>query len=138
MRRPNFFIVGAPKCGTTALYEYLKTHPNIFLSTPKEPDFFCKDIPEHFENFPNTFEDYLSLFQSANDNHVAVGEATALYLYSRVAIKDIYQLYPDAKIIVLVRSPIDMAQSLHSQDVFNLIENEKNFEDAIQRYYYNP
>jgi hypothetical protein len=71
--KPNFFIVGAPKCGTTALYEYLRPHPNIFMPKVKEPHFFAKDLGTY--PFIKTLEDYTRLFAAAGSRHLRVGEA---------------------------------------------------------------
>ncbi|NJO14781.1 MAG: sulfotransferase [Thioploca sp.] len=61
MKKPNFFIVGAPKCGTTALSEYLSSHPNVFMSYPKEPHYFSTDMPN--KRSSSSLEDYLQLFK---------------------------------------------------------------------------
>lgn len=113
---PNLFIVGAPKCGTTALSEYLKNHPEIFISTPKEPNYFC--------------EEYLKLFSIASPKHKIRGEASSIYLHSETAIPLILKSYPNAKIIVMIRNPVEMIYSWHSQLVYNGDELETNFERA--------
>lgn len=128
MKYPNFFIVGAPKCGTTALSEYLREHPNIFISWPKEPHFFSKDF-EHYRRI-KTFADYMDLFKGKQDKHIAVGEASVWHLYSGIAIKEIHAFNPDAKIIVMLRNPIEMVYSLHAQSVFSFFEDESDFETA--------
>ena len=74
--RPNFFIVGAPKCGTTALYEYLRPHPNVFMSPVKEPHFFATDLGEY--PFVRTWEEYTALFQESTDRHLAIGGGVGL------------------------------------------------------------
>ena len=76
--RPNFFIVGAPKCGTTALYAYLRQHPDIFMPETKEPNFFGHDI-ERRRSQRLTEEEYLALFRLAGDAR-RVGEASVRYL----------------------------------------------------------
>ena len=83
---PNFFIVGAPKCGTTALYEYLRAHPNVFMPELKEPHFFAKDLG----GYPRikTLEAYRELFEARAAQHLAVGEASVYYLRSAVAIRN--------------------------------------------------
>ncbi|HEX2249085.1 MAG TPA: sulfotransferase domain-containing protein, partial [Gemmatimonadales bacterium] len=70
-KKPNFFIVGAPKCGTTALYEYLRLHPHVFMPELKEPHFFAKDLG----TYPRikTLEVYTQLFSGATDQHHRVG-----------------------------------------------------------------
>ena len=127
MRKPNFFIVGAPKCGTTALSEYLRNHPQAFISTPKEPHYFATDIEQRSVT---SLDDYLSLFAAANESHVAIGEASVWYLYSKEAIKKIRKFKPSAKLIVMVRNPADLVYSMHSQGLFNLAESELDFSKA--------
>ncbi len=125
-RKPNFFIIGAPKCGTTALSEYLRTHPNIFITRPKEPRYFAKDIYRPVTNF----EDYLALYDSVLSKHIAIGEGSATYLISKVAAKNIKEFSPNAKLIAMVRNPIQMIPSLHSQMLISFEENVKDFEQA--------
>ena len=127
--KPNFFIIGAPKCGTTALSEYLKTHPNIYMSTPKELFYFADDFPAYQE--AKTEAEYLKkFFSNILPRHQAVGEASALYLYSSVALKNLYQFDPNAKIIVMLRNPVDVVYSYHSQLLYDGDENEPDFERA--------
>lgn len=126
--KPNFFIIGAPKCGTTALSEYLRNHPNVFFSNPKEPYFFCQEI---VKNAPaKTLTSYADLFANANSNHIAVGEGSVYYLYSAKAIRKIFQFAPDAKIVIMLRNPVEMIYSLYSQFIVNGTENTKSFEEA--------
>jgi hypothetical protein len=126
--KPNFFIVGAPKCGTTALYEYLRPHPNIFMSALKEPHFFAKDLG----TYPRikTLEDYTGLFAESTPEHLRVGEASVYYLRSSVAIANIREFNPEAKIIAMFRNPVDMVHSLHSQLLYWSEEIEPDFEAA--------
>lgn len=126
MNQPNFFIVGAPKCGTTALSDYLSEHPNVYISSPKEPRFFAEDFQlPHLK----TWDQYLSLFKDAEGKQ-AIGEASVHYLCSATAIKNIYQYKADAKIIAMLRNPVDVVYSYHSQLLFNQDENEPDFEKA--------
>lgn len=118
MKRPNLFIVGAPKCGTTALSEYLREHPNAFVTKPKEPHFFCTDFPYYYAPGKATLDHYLQLFADADDRHLAVCEASVWYLYSQVAAANIRAFDPDARFIAMVRNPVDMVPSLHSQMLF--------------------
>jgi len=126
--RPNFFIVGAPKSGTTSLFHYLSLHPNLFASPVKEPYFFCDD----FKNLKagQTLDDYLALFEGASDKHQAIGEASVSYLYSNSAISNIREFNSDARIIVMVRNPCELVYSVHSQLLYLLDEQEKDFEKA--------
>jgi hypothetical protein len=126
--KPNFFIVGAPKCGTTALYEYLRPHPNIFMPEVKEPHFFAKDLG----TYPRikTLEDYDALFAESRPEHLRIGEASVYYLRSSVAIANIHEFNPAAKIIAMFRNPVDMVHSLHSQLLYWSEEIEPDFETA--------
>jgi hypothetical protein len=128
MKRPNFFIVGAPKCGTTALSQYLREHRDVFVSWPKEPHFFATDFDEHRRI--KTLRDYERLFEPAEDRHLAVGEASIWYLYSRVAARNIRSYNKDARIIALLRNPVALFASLHNQLLYNFWEDEENAETA--------
>ncbi len=128
MAKPNFFIIGAPKCGTTALCEYLRDHPNIYISELKEPQYFAFDFEQY--RVPKTLEDYLGLFNSVAPEHTAIGEGSVFYLFSSVALKKIYEFDPQAKIIVMLRNPVDLVYSFHSQLLYSADEREKDFEKA--------
>lgn len=131
MRVPDFFIVGAPKCGTTALHRYLREHPQIFMPEKKEPHYYSRDL-----NFPShtairSRDDYLGLFAAAPKN-VLTGEASASYLYSEVAIPEILRANPAARFIAILRNPVDMAYAFHSQLLTNLNEDVGDFQTAWQ------
>jgi len=128
MKKPNFFIVGAPKCGTTALSEYLRGHPNVFFSQPKDTGFFATDFPGG--RVITRFEDYMALFNEVQPNHLRVGEGSVWYLYSREAVRNIYEYNPEAKLLVMLRNPVDLVHSLHSQLLLSIDEDEKDFERA--------
>ncbi|MBW4575273.1 MAG: sulfotransferase domain-containing protein [Aphanothece sp. CMT-3BRIN-NPC111] len=107
--QPNFFIVGAAKAGTTSLWIYLQQHPDIYMSQrPKEPAFFCY----RFDRMQD-FDTYLSLFADANGAK-AVGEATTSYLASPESAAWIREVYPEAKIIIVLRNPVERAYSLYN------------------------
>ena len=127
-KKPNFFMVGAPKCGTTALSEYLREHPNIFMSTPKEPHYFATDMEGY--RFVKTENDYLGLFGNVTKEHKAIGEASVYYLYSKDAIKNIFAYNKEAKIIIMLRNPVEMVYSLHSQLVESANEDVRDFMTA--------
>jgi len=127
MKLPDFFIVGAPKCGTTALASYLRAHPRIFLSPVKEPNYFCLDAPGlRVVDRPDS---YGRLFASARPDQRS-GEASTAYLFSRAAVPAILDSNPAARIIVLVRDPLEMVLSHHSQKLYSFEENEPDFETA--------
>ena len=119
---PNFFIVGAPKCATTALSVYLGEHPDIFVPPIKEPHYFAHDFPHTRQDCP-TFEKYTELFDLRNPGQHVVGEASVWYLYSQVAATAIREFNEEAKIIVMIRNPAELVPSLHSQLLFTRDED---------------
>lgn len=123
-RRPDFFILGAPKCGTTALSEYLRRHPRVFVSTPKEPHYFSDDFDYYYAPGERSEEHYLRLFDEADASHLAVGEASVWYLYSEAAARNIMAFDPTARVVVMVRNPVELVPSLHSQLRYMLDETE--------------
>lgn len=125
--KPNFFIIGAPKCGTTSLREYLSTHPQIFLSHVKGPKFFNVDFGR---NLIKTWDEYKALFEGS-ESYEAVGEATAEYLCSREAVPGILAFNPEAKFIVMIRNPVDMFHSLYYQfKYYSYIEDANSPREA--------
>lgn len=120
MTIPNFFIIGVAKAGSTSLYHYLKQHPHIYMSSLKEPKFFALTGeklnfkgPGDRENVSRAIMDiksYRALFHGVS-NETAIGEASVLYLYSQNALKHIRQYTPNAKLIVILRDPVDRAYS---------------------------
>lgn len=125
-KKPNLFILGAPKCGTTSMASWLAQHPDIYVSPIKEPHYFNTDMNYH--NVENIAE-YETLFIGAK-NYKIVAEASVWYLYSQTAVKNIIKYSPGAKFIVMFRNPIDMAVSLHEQLYFSGYENIKDFKRA--------
>jgi hypothetical protein len=132
--KPNFFIIGAPKCGTTALSEYLRTHPNVFFSHPKEPQYYASDFNRRVIN---NAQDYMRLFQKANPSkHLAIGEGSALYFRSNVAVSNILKFQPNAKFILMLRNPVELVISLHAEALISSGENLRSFSEAwnIEEY----
>ena len=123
MRKPNFFIIGAPKCGTTSLSAWLGDNPQIFMSSMKEPHFFNSDDRQAVR----TFDEYEALFRGATEEHVAIGEASVWYLSSAEAVSAILRYQPEAKFIVMVRNPIDMAPTLNGEMLLSGLEYEHEF-----------
>jgi hypothetical protein len=157
---PNFFIVGAPKAGTTSLYYYLGQHPDVYVSPVKEPNYFAEEIrlgnigaqwqdwaqrenaslqryllgpmrEKKFGGIVSNWTDYLKLFQNV-DGEKAIGEASVCYLWSRTAARNIASATPNAKIIMVLRNPIDRAFSQYKQAVANgLIRN--SFREQVRK-----
>jgi hypothetical protein len=142
---PNFFLVGAPKAGTTSLYYYLAQHPDVYMSPVKEPNYFAAEIrlgnigtlwqdwaqtaaadlqryldgpmrEKRFGGIVATWPDYLKLFQNVNGQK-AIGEASVCYLWSRTAARNIAAIAPGAKIIMVLRNPVERAFSQYNQAV---------------------
>jgi hypothetical protein len=120
MALPDFFIAGAPKAGTTALHAALSRHPSLYMSAVKEPKFFLSDGPPPNRGGPGdaqTYrehvwrrEDYEALFDPAPPGTLR-GESTPFYLYNRAAQQRIRALVPGARLIVILRDPVERAHS---------------------------
>jgi len=123
VNKPCFFVVGAPKCGTTALCNYLNQHPAIFIPDIKEPNFFGKDLSGI--KAARDMNEYLSLFRDA-DTRIS-GEGSTWSLYSRTAAREIYEFNPHARIIIMLRNPADVLYSLHNQMLYD--GNNEDIED---------
>ena len=144
MNLPNLLIVGAAKSGTTSLHNYLKQHPDIFMSNHKEPHFLINNeigvnrIPKGINNL----QDYSNLF-SNGASHKYRGESSAMYLqFPEIAIKNIDRyLDEDVKIIIMLRNPIERAFSGYQHVKRYNLDEDLDFEDAIeiseQRYFTN-
>lgn len=124
-RLPNLFIVGAPKCGTTAWMEYLRTHPDIFFPDTKEDCFFALDLPRF--RFIQSEADYAKLFAGSGGAKI-VGEASAMYLFSNAAAEAIYAHNPAAKILIFLREQEAFLPSLHNQFLREFSEEIHDFE----------
>jgi Sulfotransferase family len=142
-RVPDFFIIGHAKCGTTALYEMLRRHPQIYMPAVKEPQYFARDNPQPAKSRrrrwttldqtgtrPQMFDDYLSLFDEARSDQ-CVGEASPQYIWSHTAPGRIADAQPAARIIAILREPASFLRSLHLELLQNHRETEKSFRKAI-------
>ena len=127
--KPNFFVVGGPKCGTTAMVEFLRTHPEVFISEPKEINFFADNLPKI--KFVEKLQDYLNLFKKAV-NYKIIGDASIFYMFSEIAIKNVYNFNPEAKLLIMLRNPIDMVPSFHLQILFTDEEDIEDFDKALK------
>jgi hypothetical protein len=137
---PDFFIVGHAKSGTTALYEMLRRHPQIYMPKFKEPWFFARSNPHpqtsgepsvaYTGQRRETLEEYLSLFAQARPDQI-VGEGSTSYLWSNTAAMAIAEAQPAARIIAILREPASFLRSLHLQLLTNVTESEKDFRKAL-------
>jgi hypothetical protein len=129
-RAPDFFVVGHPKCGTTALFEMLRVHPRIFMPDCKETQFFATELGPRPGTEGRSLAQYLDLFAPAGPDQRA-GEASVSHLWSRTAAAGIAELRPDAKIIAILREPASFLRSLHLQFVQTRVESESDFRRAL-------
>jgi hypothetical protein len=151
---PNFFLVGAPKAGTTSLYHYLAQHPQVYMSPIKEPCYFSdeirpenlapeirgdsRDVDEYLAG-PMTerkfggpvvrWEDYLRLYAAVRDE-VAIGEASVIYLWSPSAARNIARVVPDARILIVLRDPIERAWSQY-RDMVTQVGPRWSFDELV-------
>ena len=134
-RYPDTFIIGAPKSGTTSLYEYLKGHPDVFMPAVKEPTYFAPDLPpntsEHMLRFGPDHDVYLELFAGAGEAR-RIGEASVRYMSSRVAPGLIRDFQPRPFIVAALRNPVDMVHSLHAHRVAGGTEDLIDLEAALE------
>lgn len=123
---PDFFLVGAPRCGTTAFSRYLSRNPQICFSRPKEPHYFTR--LDHTPDAAELKRDYMDrCFAHRTSTHRVLGEGSVSYLYIPGIIERILELNPDAKFIVQIRSPLTMLPSYHLRMRFLLQEDQTDF-----------
>ncbi|MEO1181468.1 MAG: sulfotransferase, partial [Cyanobacteria bacterium J06636_28] len=126
-RTPTFLIIGVQKAGTTSIYMYLKQHPQVYMSPVKETNFFERDwaqspadVQRRKKNGIITWDDYQQLFDGATDTHLAIGEASPNYMFHhQFAAEQIQTRLPDAKLIAILRNPVQRAFSdylMHMRD----------------------
>ncbi len=129
LRFPDFFVIGAPRCGTTAMCRYLSRNPQICFSRPKEPHYLAR--LDHEPTSAELERDYLApYFSHLESGHSAVGEGSVSYLYLPGVIERIERLNPKARYVVMVRNPLDMLRSYHLRMLFLLQEDEADFDRA--------
>lgn len=126
--KPNLFIVGAGKAGTFAMYHYLNQHPEVFMSPVKEPNYFGSDLLYRQRRI--TLDEYLAMFDGAKGKK-AIGEASVRYLMSRTAPAEIADFSDDPRIVIMLRDPIDVLYSRHSQNVKCAVEDILDFKEAM-------
>lgn len=135
---PNFFVVGAARCGTTSIYEYLKKHPQIFMPKLKEPDFFAESLrpvprSEARKHCPSDLRRYRSLYEGAG-KHDAIGDVSPSYLWDEDAPRKIRAACPNARIIIMLRDPVERAYSHYLLKVQEGMER-RPFLTALQEDY---
>jgi hypothetical protein len=128
MPTPNFLIVGAPKCGTTAMHHYLRRHPDVFMPEHKEPHYFADDVQE--PGYIRDRREYEALF-ARSYGAAALGEASVWYLYSSTAPERIHRELGVVRIIAMLRHPVEMLHSLHNQFLVSAVENIRDFPAAL-------
>lgn len=128
LKQPSFFIVGAPKCGTTAICRYLAQHPDIFIPRKKELYYFDFDLMSPAKI--TSLEQYLGFFEQGKGK--VCGEGSTSYLRSKEAPKAIYNFNSQAKIIIMLREPVSLLYALHSQRLYDGNETIEDFKQALE------
>ena len=129
---PDFFLVGAPRCGTTSMYEYLKAHPQLFMPEKvKEPHYFAPDVNPAYIKRYGDLQAYLGLFAEAKVGQ-RIGEASTHYLASPHAAQAIHDFNPQAQILIMLRPPAEMLYSLYLHRRQKGTETHTSFEDALE------
>jgi len=129
-RLPDTFLIGAPKSGTTALASWLAAHPQVCFSSRKEPGFFARDFQPHADAQAHFDpERYRALF-APEPQHRVIAEGSTNYLLSNDAVPAILAFNPQARFIVSLRNPLELAPALHMQQRYMLNEDQADFADA--------
>lgn len=152
---PNFLIIGVEKAGTSSVYNYLKQHPQVYMSPIKETNFLEKDwenidpsLRRIKKNGIYTFEDYCQLFKNVKDE-IAIGEVSPNYLFHyQTSCERILRYVPNTKMMAIIRNPIDRAYSDYLMHVRDVIGKETSLSDNIRKpkksfiiskgFYYEP
>lgn len=135
MLRPTFYIIGFPKCGTTAIASYLADNPNILFAKHKEPHYHASDFTDPITRRVTTEAEYLAQFASNRTDYCAVGEASTGYIFSANAIDNCLDYSSDPKFVVIVRNPVDMIASIHAQ---MLQSGHEDIEDLAHAWSLSP
>lgn len=125
MRLPNFFILGSGRCGTSSLQYMLRQHPQVFMTNPKEPSFFCS----YFQIVKNPI-DYFNLFKECKDE-IAIGEKSHVYFSNPETPEVLHTLFPNAKFILILRNPTNRCYSMYNSMKKKGNEN-RSFEEALK------
>lgn len=131
MTLPNFFIVGASKAGTHSLYDWLRQHPEVFMPRVKAPRYFCNHGQDDYRFRFRTQADYEALFEAVRDER-AIGEATDVYMNYWSAAPRIHEAVPGARIIAILREPVQRAFSIYHMNLRVAGANEgRSFLEAL-------
>ena len=122
-RHPDFLIVGAPKCGTTAMTRYLEAHPQVFMAARKDLHYFGSDL-QFTRRARRTEAEYLGHFADAPPTALRAGEASVWYLASTRAAAEIHAFNPEMRIIIMLREPVSMMHALYTQLRLNGLGDE--------------
>jgi len=133
MTLPNFLIIGGPKAGTTSLYDYFRAHPEIFMPSLKEPNFFNFHGQADTFKFPvRSLEAYEALFAGVTTEK-AIGEASIHYLHGRPAVMKIKEVLPQVRLIASLRNPVDTSYSVYQMNLRNRGKNRNlSFAEALK------
>ena len=124
-------LAGAPKSGTTAMADYLRSHPNVFFSDIKEPFYYAEDLPAMRRSTGfDTEAKYRRLFREAEPNHHAIGEGSTLYLMSETAAAAALRDNANTKFVFMLRRPSEIAVAYHMQMRLHEMEDIEAFEEA--------
>jgi hypothetical protein len=136
MKKPEIFFLGAPKCGTTAIGQYLSEHPSLHISSPKETNYFCGDFKtgERVYSDEEYLNKYFSELQSSTPDCIGV-DASVLGLYATDTIQNILHFQKKARFIVMLRNPVEMAYSLYSMFTAMGWEDQPSLIAAWERQY---
>lgn len=139
MTLPNFLIIGAAKSGTTAIYTYIKQHPQIFMSEQKELRFFSytsepiiKPPKDYIHPAITTLKEYQQHFTQVTDE-IAIGESSPMYLYTPGTAERIKHHIPEVKLLAILRNPIQRAYSAYTHALREWKEPAGSFESALQQ-----
>lgn len=144
MKLPTFLIIGVQKAGTTSIYNYLAQHPQVYMSPIKETNFFMRDPSLNTSSDVSnqttksgrkkivSFEDYYELFTGVTDE-IAIGEASPNYLVQyQITAKQIKHYLPNAKLICILRNPIERAYSDYLMHVRDVVGNTRSLSEQIK------
>lgn len=139
MTLPNFLLIGAAKSGTTAIYTYIKQHPEIFMSTPKELRFFSYpgSYPEgldekYIHKGVTSLDEYVAHFDDVKDEK-AIGEASPMYIYTPDTAERIKAAIPNVKLLAILRNPTDRAYSAYMHAIREWNEPAESFREALEK-----